>query len=767
MNIIQRLIYSYSCFVLIFGFGFAGVALAQPRTGAIYGTVTNFHTGEPLPGANVTLVGMNLGTISDEQGNFTLDNIPVGTVSVQASFIGFTPQIKADIVISPVRAKQVDFQLQEQPIALDEIEVHPDYFFKLPDAPLSTRSQSNEEIRRLPGGFEDVIRAVSILPGVAQVQAGRNDLIIRGGAPSENLYLVEGIEVRNINHFGTPGASGGPLSYINLDFVQETTFSTGGFGVQYGDRLSSVLSLDLREGRRDRLGGKATISATQFGLNLEAPLSEKSTYLFSARRSYLDFIFKANGFSFVPEYWDFLGKIDYDLNPQSKITALGILALDDVKYFNDDADDRFENSRVMGSDQTQLVSGINWRHVFRRGFSNLTLSQTYVKYDVVQRDSLLNDVFRNNALEHEIALSGNYTVELSRQLEMAVGAQGKMVRVENDIKIPGYETYFGEFFSVDGVFDTTAFKGAVYAQLTPRIGKLRATAGIRVDYLDLLEVHPLAISPRFSATYALTPVTNLNFSVGQYRQAPAYVWLMMNPANRNLKPAGTNQFILGFDHLLRADTKISFEGYYKHYLDYATSVDRPYLVMVNTGAGFGGSDDGFAAFGFDDLVSEGTGQAYGVEVFLQKKLSEIPCYGILSLTYNRADFTALDGVERPSSFDQRWIFNVGGGYVFNEKWEFALKFRLATGRPYTPFDVDGTQSVEHYNSERLDTYHSLDLRLDRRWLFDRSVLITYLDIQNVYNHPEDNPPRWNAREQRVEVDESIGVLPSVGISWGF
>ena len=211
-------------------------------------------------------------------------------------------------------------RLDQTEIDIEGMEVRAAYFQKNPDSPVSVQRLSYEEIRRSPGAFEDVVRAVSVIPGVAQAQPGRNDLVVRGGAPSENLFTVDNIEIPNINHFGTQGASGGPLSFINLDFVREATFSTGGFGVRYGDRMSSVLNIELREGRTDRLGGKATISATQFGLNVEGPIASGGQFVFSARRSYLDFIFKAAGFSFVPEYWDFLGRGSFRIDARNEIS---------------------------------------------------------------------------------------------------------------------------------------------------------------------------------------------------------------------------------------------------------------------------------------------------------------------------------------------------------------------------------------------------------------------------------------------------------------
>jgi len=280
-------------------------------TGSIVGHVRNGTTQEGIVGATVFLLGTMYGAATDINGNFTIKNLPIGTYNLRISALGFQPVVKTDIVVSVSKPADIHVQIMESAVELEEVSVTTEYFQKSPDAPISVHTLEAEEIRRLPGGLEDVVRAISILPGVAQVQNGRNDLIVRGGAPSENLFVIDNIEVSNINHFGTQGASGGPLSYINLDFVAETSFKTGGFGAKYGDKLSSVLTIEMKDGRTDRFGGKATISASQFGLNIEGPVAEKGSYLFSARRSYLDFIFKAAGFGFVPEYWDFLGKATY------------------------------------------------------------------------------------------------------------------------------------------------------------------------------------------------------------------------------------------------------------------------------------------------------------------------------------------------------------------------------------------------------------------------------------------------------------------------
>ncbi|MEX0601856.1 MAG: TonB-dependent receptor, partial [Bacteroidota bacterium] len=350
-------------------------------SGTVTGRVYDSRTREPIPFANVVVVGTSLGGAADINGEFSILRIPLGSYALRASAVGFQPMIRTDVVLSPVRPVRLEFGLMETSIELGEVTVTGGFFQKQTDKPVSLQTQSYEEIRRLPGGLEDVVRAVSILPGVAQVQAGRNDLIVRGGAPSENLFVIDNIEVPNINHFRTQGASGGPLSFVNLDFVQETSFSTGGFGVRYGDKLSSVLTIDLKEGRNDRFGGKGTISASQFGLNLEGPVDGSGSYLFSARRSYLDFIFKAAGFGFVPEYWDFLGKVSYAPGRNDQISVIGLAAIDNVRLFNDTADKRFTNSRILYSSQNQVVGGISWRRLFGGGFGTVTFGQVFVDYD--------------------------------------------------------------------------------------------------------------------------------------------------------------------------------------------------------------------------------------------------------------------------------------------------------------------------------------------------------------------------------------------------
>lgn len=742
---------------------------SQSQNGEIKGKVIEANNNLPIPFANVLIVGTNLGASTDLNGNFLIKNVPVGIYQLRASVIGYTPQVKNDIMVKPNRITEVNFELVTQAIEIENVVVQADYFDKNYLEPVSVRKFSQEELRRSPGGFEDVVRALSVLPGIAQADAGRNDLVVRGGAPSENLYVVDGYEIPNINHFGTQGSTGGPISFINLDFVEDVKFSTGGFPVLYGDKVSSTLTINLREGDKQKFGGKGTLSATLFGLDLEGPvLGEKSSFIFSARRSYLDFIFKAAGFSFVPEYYDVFTKFDYKIDNINSLNFLFIGAFDNVKFFNDTPEKRNNNARILGSDQIQYISGITYKRVFKDGFMNLRYYRNFTDYNTRQSDSLLNPIFKNISREEENNLQLDVVHKFFKNLEMNFGTSLKFIEFDAQILFPTFVTSFRDTLpQLDFNRTKNFFKGATYINFNYRpFSKLSSNIGLRYDYFNAINSKSY-LSPRLSLSYLVNDYFTLNLSAGIYKQFPSLIWLVAYDQNRNLKPIDVKQYILGFDYLIREDTQIKIETFIKNYSDYPTSLTRPYLVLANTGAGFAGSDDNFSSFGLDPLVSAGSGFARGVEFSIQKKMSEIPLYGIFSLTYSKSDFKSLNGFTRSSNFDQNWLINLSGGYRFNMYWEVSTRFRFASGRPYTPFDDNGIQYVNDLNSKRLKSIHSLDVRVDRRWIFKNWTLITYIDIQNIYNRRNLSGIRWDPRTRTVDETSSIGILPSIGISAEF
>jgi hypothetical protein len=745
----------------------AATAAAQEPSarGVLEGRVFDRATEQPLVAATVQVVGTRSGAITRSDGRFSI-TLPVGTYTLRISMIGYEATVVSDIVVSAVRPVRVDVGLAERAVATEEITVRPDLFGDRAVA-TSTRELRNEEIRRLPGGFEDVVRAISSLPGVAQVSNARNDLLVRGGGPAENLYLIDGLEVPNINHFGTQGSGGGPLSFVNLDFVEDVRFSTGGFGVAFGDRTSSALEIDLRDGRSDRFGGKATIAATQFGIDVEGPYADAGELLLSARRSYLDLIFRAAGLSFVPEYWDFLTRASLRADDDNRLSLFAIGAIDRVRQFNDDADDRFRNSRLLDNSQDQFIGGLNWRRLLSGGYLSTTLGVTSVSYRFRQSDSLGAPVFINDSREREISLRADASFVIDASTDISVGAQARSVDFGAEILLqrPGAE--------IDIAPSELFVKGGAYVELARRFGeRFRATLGARADYFSGIATKVVP-ALRASLGYELDALSQATLSLGRYHQAPSYIWLVGDPANRDLEQITSDVAVLGVDRLLDDDIRASVEGYYKRYRDYPASVSRPFLVLANVGADFGGADDGYASFGLEPLSSLGVGRAYGIELVVQKKLSDSRYYGTASLAWGHSLFTAADGVERASRFDQRIIANLSGGYRIGEDWELGVRFRFASGRPYTPIDSTGDpgfgyQRVAEYNALRLEASHALDLRLDRRWRLGAIDLVTYVDVQNVYDRRNPEPPRWNARSRAAEqLEQAIGILPSIGVSAEF
>lgn len=640
------------------------------------------------------------------------------------------------------------------------------YFVKKLETVTSTQTLNSEDIRRMPGAQEDVIRATALLPGVGVTSAGRNDLVVRGGAPFENLFVVDNIEVPNINHFGSQGSSGGPLSIVNIDFVKNVSFSAGAFGARYGDKVSSISNITLRNGNEEQWGGKVVLSATGFGVNAEGPLDGKGSIWVSARRSYLDFIFKAAGFSFIPEYWDFQTKANYKLSENNTLTFLTIVALDGVSLNNSNVDNKFANSMFSVSNQNQYFSGLTWKHLFMDGFFTCTLSETWTQYKTFQNDSNLVKIFQNDSKEAETIFKTDVDYMISPHTEITFGNQVKWATsLEYNVLIPGYlrKDNFGVPRQLAVDTSLSAYKNATYAALTMGIGQHKFTLGGRMDYNNFLSEN-LVFSPRLSFVYQLNEVSAFVFSTGRYYQSPSYIWLI-GSEHQDLRNIRTDQIVIGYDHTPREDVKVQVEVFYKVYDNYPARVYRPNAVLAPSGFDDLSSD---IPFGLEPLASKAKGFSRGFEVFIQKKLSEIPVYGLFSMSISESKFTSLEGGERFGPFDARFIGNIALGWRPTDQWEIAFKFRASTGNPTTPYDSLGNKIYTEYNQgERLPFFHALDLRVDKRWTIYNLSLITYIDIQNVYGRKNVSGTRWNPRTKSVENMSSIGILPSIGVSVEF
>jgi hypothetical protein len=755
--------------------GIPAWSTAQDRpAGTVAGRVLNATTERPIVGVGIEVIETGDATTTDSQGRFSID-VPVGVYQLRIRAIGYQPIVRANTVVGSGKPVEIEVALTPVAVQLEGIEVRPSFFQQPSEYTTSSRSIGADETRRAPGVQEDVVRSVALLPGVGVTTGGRNDLIVRGGAPYENLFLVDGIEVPNINHFGSQGSTGGPLSLINVDFVRRTDFSAGGFSAKYGDRTASLTSIDLRDGEDTRLTGELNLSATGFGAILEGPIAGNTTYLLSVRRSYLDLLFKRAGFSFIPSYVDLQFKTTTRLDTENTVSFLLIGAVDRVDFVNDDADDRYDNSRILAPEQNQYFGGITWKRLLGSGVLTTTLGRTYTQFETVQSDSLdpPQTVFSNLSTEGSNSLRVDLVQQLGVRFELNVGnATYYSSKLAYDVVLDG--RYRLDSLGTPRPFDVdtsfTGLRNATYAQGHYQLTDgLQASLGARLTYYGFLD-GALRLDPRLAVRARITPTVFLNASAGRYHQAPSYIWLIGDPGNPGrLTPIESDQAVLGIESNLRPDTRLQLEVYYKAYRDYPARMFRPSAVLAPAGFEDVTTD---IPFGPEPLTSEGAGRAYGAELFVQKRLSSIPFYGLLSISVSKAEFTSLDGAERVGAYDARFLGNLVTGWRPGRDWELSGKFRLATGLPTTPFIEEGPATGQldfsRYNDgPRLPDFHSLDLRVDKRWSFRTVQLVTYIDVQNVYGRANVTAYEWDYRAGQPEPNESLGVLPTIGVNIEF
>jgi hypothetical protein len=761
---------------MLLGLPLAAQVPGGVQRGLIAGRVFDVGTLAPVGDAVIEVVGQAPVARSDADGRFVLRGVVAGIVALRVRQIGYAPVLKTSIAVSAGKPTEVAVAMTRVVERLDAMTVRPSAFPSAPPVatPVSSTTLGSEELRRIPGTSEDVLQAISVSPGVGVTSPGRNDLIVRGGSAGENLYVVDNIEVPNINHFGTQASGGGPLSLVNIRLIESATFSAGGFGARYGDRVSSVTDLVLREGNRERLSGELNVAATQYGALLEGPIGRNTSIIANVRQSYLDLLFKTFGLAFIPTYTDATVKLTWRPTARDVVSALGVGALDMVRYNNETADNRVSNSQVLGTKQDQYFAGITWKRLVPGGVVLTTVGRTFARYRTAQYDSLQppSPIFAANSTEGEFSFRNDLTLRATNRLTVDVGHSLRWADVARyDVALPGFARTDVAGTPVPLSVDTSlhAWRYGAYAQGTLRAtARLRVTAGVRADAFAF-DHTTRALSPRASALWDIGNGASLSIAAGRYQQPPQFIWLVGDTANTGrLQPFRADQVVAGIQRIIGDEWRVQLEVYAKRYDRYPARLFRPMAVLQPSGY-----DDATAEipFGLEPLVSAGTGRADGAEFLVQKKLGATPFYGVASISVARARFRALDGVERRATSDLPVIVNVVGGWRPNPRWEWSARARTAAGAPYTPIATTGQQAgtldFTRYNAQRLPPFFSVDTRLDRRWTLRRSALVTFIDITNVNFRSNVSGYQWNPRTRSIEARAFSTILPSIGINWEF
>lgn len=776
--------------------------------GVISGRIFDEVTNQGIEFATILILQTGQGTISDQDGIFQIPDVVPGFYDVQVSFLGYKDKTFYEVEVTASKPAVINASLEENATTIEEVVVKASPFKKTKESPVSLRSIGVTEIKRNPGGNRDISFVVQTLPGVTSTPSFRNDLIIRGGAPNENRFYLDDVEVPNINHFATQGASGGPTGMINVDFIREVDFYSGAFPSNRGNALSSVFNFKQKDGRSDRLGMTATVGASDFGVSLEGPIGEHTTFLASARRSYLQFLFSALELPFLPTYNDFQTKIKYRKG-KNELYFLGLGAIDQFKLnleANETESQQYLLNNLPVSPQWNYTNGLVYKRYGESGYTTFVLS----------RNMLNNESFkyRNNDESNEDNLILDYN---SQEIE-------NKFRVEHDMRFQNTKINFGVNYEF-AKFNTSTYnkiftfgageidinyasafnlnKYGAFGQISQDLFNERMTIslGARLDANDFNQEmgNPLdQFSPRFSISYSFTPDFSFNANTGRYYQLPTYTsmgyiedGIFLNKEN-GIRYIRSDHFVAGLEYNTKVNSKITLEGYFKDYA-FAPFLLRDQIALANLGGDFG-------VVGNEAVSSTVEGQSYGIEFLYQQRLYK-GFYGIASYTFGYSKFEDKNEELIPSSWDARHIANFALGRRFKKNWEAGLNWRLQTGLPVTPFaDASslrsswdllgrGIRDYELINTQRGGVFNELDVRVDKKFYFKNWTLDVYLDLRNVtanrvsnfellLDRPLDdnNQPIGDATiinpdvpysEQRYllkEIDTATGlILPTLGL----
>lgn len=744
-------------------------AMAQNK-GVIRGTVRDKNTQETIVGGVVSVEGSTFVTTSDAEGNYRLE-IPVGTYRLKAAYLGYSALVKENIVLTSGNAQTINFEMEESSQQLEEVNVT---FEKGKSAvatdmvtPLSVQQLTSEEVKSNPGGNFDVSRVIQTLPGVGGSGGGaaRNDIIIRGGAPNENVYYLDGIEIPVLNHFQTQGSSGGATGILNVSFIEDVKLTSSAFDARYDNALASTFIIKQREGNPEKVSGNFRLSGTETALTLEGPLGKKTNYLASARRSYLQYLFQALDLPIRPNYWDFQYKVTHKIDDKTTLTAIGLGAIDEFAFAKT-RESSPENIYILRSqpyiNQWNYTTGFVLKRLVNKGFVNVALSRNMFNNSLDKFEDENKIEARRTFKLRSQEIENKLRVDINKYLDgwkISGGMVGQYVKYNTSL--------FNQ--ATNAITDSTGtviqapltinfanaiefFKYGAFGTVSKNVlnEKLLVSFGVRTDMNSFMNDgnNPLnTLSPRLSLAWHLHPKFDITGSVGSYYKIPTYTSLGFKDetgalVNKAAKYIRSDHYVLGTQYLPKESLRFTVEGFYKAYSNYPVSAATG-ISLANQGADFG-------SIGSEKILSSGKGECYGVEFFVQQKLINRIFY-VFSYTYVRSRFSGTNGQLIASSWDYQHLVSATLGYKFKRNWQLGLKYRLSGGAPYTPFDLAASQrnylllgtgvlDFTRLNTQRLMTFNQLDLRIDKKYNFRRTTLDLFIDIQNALLFQQEQEP---------------------------
>ena len=782
---------SFLCTVLM-----TSLVMAQSPTQSIRGQIKDKQTLMPLIGATVKITGTSLGTVTDEEGRFQIAHVEVGRVSLEVSYLGYAPVYLDQLMLSSGKELLLDIEMEEQVLEAEEVVVvaEDDKINTNNDmTTVSARQFTVEESQRYAGARNDPARMASGFAGVQGTNDAVNDIVIRGNSPVGVLYRLEGIDIPNPNHFGDYSSTGGPVSMLNNNVLANSDFLTGAFPADYGNAMSGVFDLKLRNGNDQKYEflGQIGFNGVEFGAEGPISRSNKSSFLANYRYSTLG-VFNALGIDFgtgtaIPYYQDLSFKLNFPSEKIGRITVFGLGGTghidliestrnpeEDENLYNQDPQDiRNEYSTgIIGISHTYLFNNSTYGKLIVAG--SMTHNETDVdSFDVVIREPADNYNSNQNTTRLQLNYFVNKKFNAKHTVRTGVLLSQSHYRVADSL----YSNEQQRFVTLTS-FDGNAFIAQPYAlwQFRPN-DRFTFNSGIHVVYLALNDHY--SVEPRWGVRYMINEKQSLSLGYGLHGLMPQPMALFRSEdtpegdivrPNENLEFTKSHQFVLGYDYNLTPSMRIKAETYYQYIYGAATEVTPSSYSLLNYGS--------FNFYLPDSLNNEGTGRNYGVELTAEHFLNK-GFYFLGTASLFDSKYKGSDGILRNTAFNTHFIYNIIAGKDFelnkgraNAKRKTVLaldiKFTHSGGRLYTPVDYEESAAngrLEYIDSLAYSLKYPDYLRLDARAAFRMNgKKITQewaLDVQNVTNRK--NPLTQDYVESTGEIRTiyQLGIFPVV------
>jgi hypothetical protein len=759
---------------------------AQNNTQNIRGVVTDKLSQTPLTGVVVQIASIQKSSSSDENGNFTLSNIPPDRYDISATFLGYKTIIIPNVVVTSGKEVIIDIAIEESYKQIGEVLVKANNkegtVNKL--ATVSARTFSMEEVNRYAGGRSDPARLAANFAGVSAPDDSRNDIVIRGNSPVGVLWRIDGMNVTNPNHFASVGTTGGAVSALNTNLLKNSDFFTSAFPAEYGNATAGVFDLGFRNGNN-----KKSETTLQMGVitgleaTTEGPFSKKSdaSYLIGYRYALAGVAQTLGvdiGTTATPSYQDLSFKINSGKSKFGKFSLFGILATSTIEIAGGSSNTLYGNGNQVDFASKIGIVGLN--HIKQinaksyvsttAGLNYSSTDQTGYSYDRPTSTSFIKEV--NNVAKTSYNFSTSYNSKINARLFFKAGIQDEIIGL--DLFYKSKNMILDSYQQIWDYNSSTNFAQAFAHFKYGLTEKLNLNAGVHAQQFFLN--NSTAIEPRLGLTYLVTNKSSLNFGYGLHSQMqPINVYFLQSTDangttvynNKNLDFTKSHHVVLGYNIQPFNDWRIKSEVYYQSIYNVPFTSFSSSYSMLNTGSTFKTDLQ-------DSLVNSGTGENYGMELTLEKFFSK-GYYGLFTSSIYSSKYVGSDGIERNSAFNGKYVFNILAGREWKvgaqkrNKFSADIKFTNAGGRAYTPIDLIASNATgrEQLSTDAYSSYYDNYYRLDVKVGFvlnssKRKLSQSFsLDLQNVTDHDNVFSMSYDNRMQTLNTTYQLGFFPNV------